>query len=111
MLDFLKLLQELRISQKKYARTRKGADLITCNYLSDQIDTQLEPLIREWNKKKFDRVRPSDEVMDVLEWLHGYNDFPERGEKEGAYYWRTHLRNKLSQIGIDIDAYHKSKGK
>jgi len=106
MLEFLKLLQELRIAQKKHARTRKGADLIECNYLSDQIDAQLEPLIREWTKKKFERVKPSEEVMDIFELLLYHEE-----HKEDIHCTKDALRSGLFRIGIDIDVYHKSKGK
>lgn len=42
------------------------------------------------------------EVMDIFRWLLGYFNFPERKEKEGAYYWRSHLRKRLYRIGIDL---------
>ncbi len=106
MLEFLKLLQELRISQKKYARTRKGADLIECNYLADQIDPQIEQLIREFTKKKFERVKPSDEVMDIFDLLLYHDE-----HKEDIHCTKDALRSGLFRIGIDITAYHQSKKK
>lgn len=42
-------------------------------------------------------------IIDIFKWLLGYTDFPQRQEGEGQYYWRTHLREKLKAIGIEIE--------
>lgn len=107
MLDFLKLVQELRIFEKKYQRTKSGGDMIHRNELAAQVDAQIEGLIREHTKKKFERPKPSDEVMDIFDrilWDDDLNHAQVRVDKKN-------LVRMLSQIGIDIDAYHKSKGR
>lgn len=45
---------------------------------------------------------PRIEVLKLIAWLLGYNDFPERKEGEGPHYWRTHLREKIKAMGIEI---------
>lgn len=93
------------LAQKKYQRTRKGSDLIISNELTAQVEKDLEEYIRYWNKKKFDRQQLSDEVMEIFAkvdtYLHSNEDFNE---------WKS-FRSSLARIGIDIDAYHKSKGR
>ena len=44
------------------------------------------------------------DVMKVMRWLLGYDKgFPARKEGEGAYYWRTELREKIrKELGIVI---------
>ena len=37
---------------------------------------------------------------EIYRWLCGYYDFPERLKGMGAYWWRSHLMEKLRQIGI-----------
>jgi len=46
--------------------------------------------------------------IKIYRWLCGYFDFPIREEGDGAYYWRSHLRNKLKKIGIST--LRNSKG-
>lgn len=94
----------MRIVQRKYARTKKGADLIECNYLTDQVDQQIEGLIREHNKKKFERVNPSDDVMEIL--LSEYLWLEKRDAERFVAF-----NDKFYKIGIDIGGYHKSKMK
>lgn len=38
--------------------------------------------------------------IEIYRWLCGYHDFPERLEGMGAYWWRSHLMQKLLEIGI-----------
>jgi hypothetical protein len=38
--------------------------------------------------------------IEIYRWLCGYYDFPERLEGIGAYWWRSHLMQKLLEIGI-----------
>ncbi len=62
----------------------------------------VEYLIERINRLERDPATPSVEIMQIFEWLLGYTTFPQREEGEGAYYWRTHLRKKLSALGIEI---------
>lgn len=39
--------------------------------------------------------------IEIYRWLVGYYDFPERQEGVGAYWWRSHLMDKLKAIGIE----------
>lgn len=41
-------------------------------------------------------------LSEVVRWALGYSDFPARREGEPAFYWRTHLRNKLNDFGYFI---------
>jgi len=44
------------------------------------------------------------ELIEVFKWLLGYYDFPEPPpEGRPRYYWRSHLRDKLKEIGIEIE--------
>lgn len=48
-------------------------------------------------------VERINQQMEVFKWLLGYYDFPEPPETgRPRYYWRTHLRDKLKEIGIEI---------
>lgn len=46
--------------------------------------------------------KKNKQLKELLIWLLGYTDFPQRKEGEGAYYWRKHLRKKLKEQGIEI---------
>lgn len=39
--------------------------------------------------------------IEIYRWLVGYYDFPERQDGMGAYWWRSHLMDKLKNIGIE----------
>lgn len=49
--------------------------------------------------KKAENI-PIQSVIEVLKYMCGYTDFPQRKEGEGAYYWRKILRNKFEEIGV-----------
>lgn len=43
-------------------------------------------------------------AVEIFKWLLGYYDFPEPPtEGRAKYYWRTNLRDKLKEIGIEVD--------
>lgn len=63
----------------------------------EQSDSAIEAEREDWEEKQ------QQGIFEIFEWLLGYNDFPERQDGEGAYYWRTHLREKLKTIGFDIE--------
>ncbi len=44
-----------------------------------------------------------EKQIEVFKWLLGYYDFPEPpAEGRPRYYWRSHLRDKLKEIGVEI---------
>ena len=43
-----------------------------------------------------------EQVIEVMKYMCGYTDFPARQEGQGAYYWRTIMREKFKEIGIEI---------
>ena len=49
-------------------------------------------------------VSMTKKIRPILRWLFGYTDFPMRKDGEGAYWWRTYLREKLKKNGL----YHLS---
>lgn len=43
-------------------------------------------------------------MLEVFKWLLGHYDFPEPpAEGRPRYYWRSHLQDKLKDIGIDLN--------
>lgn len=55
----------------------------------------------QWQHSQSDLVS-KEKVIEVLKWACGYYDFPEKQPGQGNYYWRTHLRAKMKEIGIEI---------
>ena len=41
-------------------------------------------------------------TLEIFSWLLGYTDFPERQTGQGAYWWRSVLREKLKDVGIKV---------
>jgi len=42
----------------------------------------------------------SRNLLELLAWLHGYTDFPERKAGDGAYWWRKELTKRMEAVGI-----------
>jgi hypothetical protein len=42
------------------------------------------------------------QIKEIFQWLLGYYHFPPRGEFDGAYWWRSHLREKLKEIDFQF---------
>ena len=59
------------------------------------------------DRLKFDNAKlkaENEKMKDVFAWLNGYEDFPQRKDGQGLYYWRVWLDKKLKEIDIDIHA-------
>jgi hypothetical protein len=52
-------------------------------------------------KQNGDMVSKSD-VIEVMKYMCGYTDFPGLQEGQGAFYWRSILREKMREIGVEI---------
>jgi hypothetical protein len=72
-----------------------------------QDASKLMPCSDSSTLKKFAQILLAENTKEVEErheqiyrWLLGYEDFPQRGKLDGAYYWRNHLRSKLREHGI-----------
>lgn len=59
---------------------------------------------REYAKLKAE-IERKDRIFRML---LGHYDLPPHGESPGAYYWRTPLREKLSQIGFIPEDVHEA---
>jgi len=68
-----------------------------------EFDLPLEQFIEHLLEKE------EGKHIKIYRWLCGYFDFPIREEGDGAYYWRSHLRNKLKKIGISTLKNSKEK--
>lgn len=66
-------------------------------YTAKQLATATQQAVEERDYK----------YNQIILWLLGYHDFPERAKGEGAYYWRTHLINKLKNFGLWSEALSK----
>lgn len=66
-------------------------------FLIESLSNQREELAQA-TKEAVEAERTKH--IEIYRWLCGYYDFPERG-KFGAYWWRSHLMQKLKNIGID----------
>ena len=119
------LLQCIDLSTQKDASQHIGASpynymVYRLNLLSvvknlfendSEIHTSLSAAYSRYNRlvaelayklDKQGRPFPRIEVLKLMAWLLGYTDFPERKEGDGPYYWRTHLREKIKAMGIEI---------
>lgn len=56
----------------------------------------------QWQAKNSDLIN-KDVVIEVLKFMCGYTDFPEKQQGESNFYWRTILRKKFAEIGIEIN--------
>ena len=79
----------------KQGRTAEQSFGVT-NFMTGQGAIMLKDLLSQSIRKAQDKQR--QEYDGIFKWLLGEYDFPARKEGEGAYWWRTELRKKLSRL-------------
>lgn len=85
---------------------QKVLDLIN-RYISDDIDKGYLTSAINALPASEDEARH----IEIYRWLLGHDDFPARQEGQGMYYWRTPLREKLLEMGIDADRFFSASDK
>ncbi|MBU2061715.1 MAG: hypothetical protein KKH44_07710 [Bacteroidetes bacterium] len=50
-----------------------------------------------------------EKAIKIFRWLLGYESFPDKKEGDPNYYWRSHLRAFLNEIGITKEVLEDSK--
>ena len=50
-----------------------------------------------------------EKAIKIFRWLLGYGGFPDKKEGDPSYYWRSHLRAFLDEIGITKEVLEDSK--
>lgn len=100
MVEFLKLVQQMRTLQKKYQRTRKGEDLIAARELEQQVDAQVEGFIREANKAKFAKKEIPEELIAEM-------------SRQAAFFESgiptPVVKDIFVKMGVDLEQYKPKK--
>lgn len=93
---------EIRNLKKQVEDLRKLAHLagvpLLVVYLPELALKQI-PKGKKLNKAHVIKSLPAH---PIFRWLLGYENFPERKEGEGAYWWRKELRERLKKLNIVV---------
>ena len=101
--------QVLHMSYRKEFRFNFSAPLVDlCSKKDATMKDINDVLVKQMDYIEHLLEKEEGKHIKIYRWLCGYFDFPIREEGDGAYYWRSHLRNKLKKIGIST--LRNSKG-
>ena len=91
--------EETKLREEFYTIFNRDGHLAN-GKLGEVIAQMIEIAADFWlSKLSTTRREVEDEYQEIFDWLDGRGeDFPERKEGEGAYYWRNHLRQKLQSL-------------
>lgn len=58
-----------------------------------------QSILNRFSRGGYNDQQYIEELENLILWLQGERgDFPIRGEKDGAYYWRTELRKRFDKL-------------